>query len=276
MRNVVIRAEALDNHAAARAARHRDADLGPSGRHDSVSMVRSAWAAVLGAPELFANALGAEALDAEAVDAEALDELQAASHGRAVPAGGELWSRHETARDLVLLAHGDAALGLASGSLAFHPERTVRAPHWLDVSSAWLSGRHAQDAIAVSDVQLVCVSRSQFQAAMTRHPALTRRLLVALALQVRALTAATHDLMHKDAEGRFAAWLLQRCAGQTGRSATVVALTERKRDIAAQLAITPETLSRLLRQLKNKGMIQVTGYTVRVLDLPALEALARD
>ena len=53
-----------------------------------------------------------------------------------------------------------------------------------------------------------------------------------------------------------------------------VSLTERKRDIASQLAITPETLSRLLRQLSRKGLIAVAGYTVKVLDVAALRALA--
>ena len=53
-----------------------------------------------------------------------------------------------------------------------------------------------------------------------------------------------------------------------------VALSERKRDIASQLAITPETLSRLLRQLSRKGLIYVMGYTVKVLDVAALRRLA--
>lgn len=253
----VIRNEALETRSAAGMPRQRDAV--PAARHEVLERVRGAWSAVLGSPQ---------------IDPEVLDELQAVSHLRELPAGAELLSRHGPARDLVMLAQGDAALGLASDTLAFHPERTLQAPHWLDVSSAWLAGCHGQDAIALSDVQLVTVSRSHCQVVMARHPELARRLLVALAAQVSALTAATHDLMHKDAEGRFAAWLLQRCAAQTGVYTTVVTLTERKRDIAAQLAITPETLSRLLRQLKGKGLIQVMGYTVRVLDLPALRALA--
>ena len=83
----------------------------------------------------------------------------------------------------------------------------------------------------------------------------------------------THDLMHKDAPARFAAWLVQRCDGADGPQA-VVRLGERKRDIASQLAITPETLSRLMRSLTRQGLISVAGYTVQVLDLVALRRLA--
>jgi CRP-like cAMP-binding protein len=110
---------------------------------------------------------------------------------------------------------------------------------------------------------------------LQRYPELGRRIVVTLAQQVQSLTMATHDLMHKDAEGRFAAWLLQRCASEVASDGTItVALSERKRDIASQLAITPETLSRLLRQLSRKGLIYVMGYTVKVLDVAALRTLA--
>jgi CRP-like cAMP-binding protein len=54
----------------------------------------------------------------------------------------------------------------------------------------------------------------------------------------------------------------------------VVQLPMRKRDIASQLAITPETLSRLMRSFSSQGVIQVAGYTVHVIDLPALARLA--
>ena len=38
--------------------------------------------------------------------------------------------------------------------------------------------------------------------------------------------------------------------------------------------MTPETLSRLLKQFSDDGLLQVHGYTIAVLDLPALKARA--
>lgn len=223
---------------------------------------RSAWAAVLGMPPLAADIMA---------------ELQAASALHVARAGTRLISRREPARELSILASGDAALGMVADDAPFHPERSLQGPEWLDASSAWLSAAHAQDALALSDVQVLTVPRAALQAAMARHPELARRLVTALARQVHALTAVTHDLMHKDAEARFAAWLAQRCTPDAAApNAGTVTLHERKRDIAAQLAITPETLSRLLRLLGRKGLIEVLGYTVRVFDLAGLRALATD
>ena len=75
--------------------------------------------------------------------------------------------------------------------------------------------------------------------------------------------------------GSFMGVLIQRLPALSEHAtATTVVLSERKRDIAAQLGITPETLSRLLRSLTRKGLIEVVGYNVHVLDLPALRRLA--
>ena len=147
----------------------------------------------------------------------------------------------------------------------------MQGPAWLDASSAWLGAAPAQDAVAVSDVTLVSVPRADVQALMQRHPELARRLVVTLARQVQSLTVATHDLMHKDAEGRFAACCCS-AAAAAKRRATAASRCRSPSASAtspSQLAITPETLSRLLRQLSRKGLIAVAGYTVKVLDVAA-------
>lgn len=223
-------------------------------------------------------------LGSPVLPSDALAELLVQSVWRERPAGTLLISRRDPAHDLWLVASGDAVLGAAvpdgvagvrTDSGAFRRERSVHGPDWLDASSAWLGGDYGQDALAVSEVALVAIRRQALQQVLQHHPVLGCRLVQVLAQQVRLLTAATHDLMHKDAETRFATWLLQHAVADEAEPGTaVVALHERKRDIAAQLAITPETFSRLLRALGRKGLIDAAGYTVKVLDLRELERLA--
>lgn len=59
-----------------------------------------------------------------------------------------------------------------------------------------------------------------------------------------------------------------------GLHRAVVRLGERKRDIASQLAVTPETLSRLMRSLTRQGLISVAGYTVFIGDVEGLRRIA--
>ena len=224
--------------------------------------VREAWQHVLGAAPLAP---------------ELMEQLLLLSNPHDVAAGQVVLSRRESARGLSLLVRGDVGFGVSAPDLPFHPERSVRGPAWLDISSAWLGRNHAQDALAFSDARVVTIARTAYQALMSRHPELARRTVMGLAGQVYALTETTHDLMHKDADARLAAWLLQRrtvdaAVPQLGGR---VVLQERKRDIASQLGITPETLSRLLRQLSSDGLIDVHGYQIAVLDSERLRTRAQ-
>jgi CRP-like cAMP-binding protein len=218
------------------------------------------WHGLLGAPPL------------TQAEAQALASL---ARTRAVPAGGTVFERQQKATALVLAQSGDVALGYRGADGVFHIERPVRGPAWLDQSSAWLDETHALDARAMTDAVVVELPREALQAQLEDHPALALRLVAGLAREVQALTINTHELMHKDALARFAAWLVQRLEGSAlAGNRGVIRLDERKRDIASQLAITPETLSRLMRSLARQGSIAVAGYTVQVLDVAALKRLS--
>jgi CRP-like cAMP-binding protein len=208
-----------------------------------------------------------------AAECAALNEV---ARARRVSLGSLVFSRGDRARALVLVTEGDVALGVRTDEGGFRTERHMHGPSWLDVSAGWLDDTHALDARAMSAATIVDLPHEALLGVLDRCPALARRLITSLAREVRALAVNTHDLMHKDAPARLAAWLSERCtpnAAMAGRG--VVQLPMRKRDIASQLAITPETLSRLMRSFSGQGIITVAGYTVHVLDPAALSRLAR-
>jgi CRP-like cAMP-binding protein len=79
--------------------------------------------------------------------------------------------------------------------------------------------------------------------------------------------------MARDAESRCAEWLLRHA--QPGESGTMaVQLQQRKRSIAAQLGIAPETLSRVLRHLRERSLISGSGRILNLVDLSGLKSLA--
>jgi CRP-like cAMP-binding protein len=62
---------------------------------------------------------------------------------------------------------------------------------------------------------------------------------------------------------------------QTGdKGLMAVQLQLRKRSIAAQLGIAPETLSRVLRHLRERSLISGSGRLVNVVDPGGLRSLA--
>lgn len=216
-----------------------------------------------------------ELLGLPALTSSELNALTAMARPRFVAQGASVFTQQETARALVFVRDGDAALGWCTADGQFRIERPVRGPGWLDQSSAWIEAPHAIDARAVTPLVVVELPREDLQALLVSQPALARRLISSLAREVHSLAVNTHGLMHKDAPARFAQWLVERCqplADSPQRG--VVRLGERKRDIASQLAITPETLSRLMRSLSRQGIISVAGYTVHVADVEGLRRVA--
>ncbi len=216
-----------------------------------------------------------ELLGLPALTSLELNALTVLARSRFVAQGASVFTQQESARALVFVREGDAALGWCTADGHFRIERPVRGPGWLDQSSAWIDATHAIDARAITALVVVELPREDVQALLVSQPSLARRLISSLAREVHSLAVNTHGLMHKDAPARFAQWLVARCqpladSAQRG----VVKLDERKRDIASQLAITPETLSRLMRSLSRQGIISVAGYTVHVADIEGLKRVA--
>ena len=230
-------------------------------------------------PPLADAAMWNRLLGGAVLSTEEVDELARMAQVHSVVAGQCVFSRTGVATTLVALHSGDVALGFRTADGVFRTERIVRGTAWLDPGSAWLAGPRALDAQALGAAAVVELPCDLLEARLAEHPDLAHRLIQALAREVQALTVNTHELMHKDAPARLAQWLFQRCeplegvAGAAGQA--VVTLHERKRDLASQLAITPETLSRLMRSFMRQGVIEVSGYSVRVIDPQALGRLAQ-
>jgi CRP-like cAMP-binding protein len=228
----------------------------------SMSLADAAlWNGLLGAPPLAADELAS---------------LGALARPRHVAAGQSVLCRSTAASTLVALRSGEVALGFRTADGVLRTERIVRGPAWLDLSSAWLSGPHAMDGQAMGPANLVELPCELLDARLAEHPGLARRLIQRLAREVQALAVNTHELMHKDAPARLAQWLHQRCVPLPGgHGQAIVRLSDRKRDVASQLAITPETLSRLMRSFSRQGLIEVAGYNVRVIDPEGLARLGQ-
>ncbi|MDP1692292.1 MAG: Crp/Fnr family transcriptional regulator [Burkholderiaceae bacterium] len=225
----------------------------------SPALGRSLWHRLLDATPLMTTA-----------DVQALDALTVQ---RVLAAGDWVFTHRTPARALVLLLEGTVSLGHSDGA-AMAPERLLRGPAWLDAASAWLAGTaHALDARATGMVRVAEMPRAALQTLLMQRPALAPGFLAVLAEQVQHLSLQTHELMHKDANSRLAAWLHRHLPSSPGAPA-LLHLNERKRDIAAQLGMSPETLSRQMRQLSRCGLIEVRGYQVLVLDSAGLQRLA--
>ena len=186
-----------------------------------------------------------------------------------LPAGSLLCARNERATSVLHLDSGRVLLGVREGELLRHQLGTVEGPCWLDVAPALLGQPSVADLVADTTVQVRRVGRSELVCAVARLPQAVQDLLRDMASSAYQQTELAVSRLAQDAEARCAQWLL-RHAHHDGSGALRVTLHQRKRTIAAQLGIAPETFSRILRHLREHGLIAGTG---NVLNLPQPRAL---
>lgn len=199
--------------------------------------------------------------------------LQPGMHVHTALAGALLRQRQETPEDVLHLLEGRVLLCVREGEQIRHRLGVVEGPFWLDAAAALLGRPCGVDMVAETRVRLLRQPLPQFQHALQAWPLAAQTLLRDMASGHRQQTELAVSRLSQDAESRCAQWLLHH-ATSDGSGTLWVTLRERKRLIAAQLGIAPETFSRVLRSLRESGLILGSG---KVLSLPqpgALQTLA--
>ena len=184
--------------------------------------------------------------------------------------GAVLLRRGEPVDHVMHVLQGRVVIGILSQGQMEHQLTVVEGPFWLEAAAGLLGQPHAVDAVADSIVHVQHVPLDDFMAEVKALPATSHTLLMDMARAQRQQTEVAVSRLAKDADARCAEWLLRHAQPARERGCLAVTLHERKRTIAAQLGIAPETFSRVLRHLRERELIVGAG---RVLDLPNPQAL---
>jgi CRP-like cAMP-binding protein len=129
------------------------------------------------------------------------------------------------------------------------------------------------EAVAVKDSHLIAIDELVYRRELRQSPVLTERILglvsqrmlrtlrdIEICAQPSSLQRVAHYLLHLQSPGEA--------------PESEIRLPALKRDIAAKLGLTQETLSRMLAFMAQQGFIQFSGSQVRVDDWGRLQGLA--
>ena len=191
-----------------------------------------------------------------------------------VASGTVLLRRGQAAAKALHLISGRVALGVIENGVMVHQLGTVEGPFWLEAASAMLGLTHAVDALAESPVTVQAMPLGQFKSYLKNLPEPVRTLMLDLAKAQRQQTEVAVSRLAKDADARFAEWLLRHAEPADSEGSLAVILHDRKRLIAAQLGIAPETFSRVLKHLRDRKLISGGGRVLNLLDPMGLQSLA--
>ena len=194
--------------------------------------------------------------------------------------GTVLLERGVLSRNVYYIETGTVVLGLGSGkadkepgALLEHQLALVDVPGWLEAGDAVLGLPSLVDAVAQTSMTLRQVALPEFVGMAIGASLGLQNLLQDMARAHRQQWELAISRVAKDAEARCAEWLLSH-AQTSEKGACSVMFLQRKRMIAAQLGIAPETLSRALRHLRERRLISGSGRVVNLVDPTGLRSLA--
>jgi CRP-like cAMP-binding protein len=119
-------------------------------------------------------------------------------------------------------------------------------------------------AVAIDDGRLLLVPGSVLITMLVRSPELALRCLQRVSRRVARLLADLQADTGQSAGRRIVRWLALQLGERSGE--TRIRLGISKATLAASLNTTPETLSRVLRHLREQGVVRVEGREIVVVD----------
>jgi CRP/FNR family transcriptional regulator len=131
-------------------------------------------------------------------------------------------------------------------------------------SALFGAGRYQEMAMAQTAGRILFIPKDPFFSVLGQSPALSRQIMETLSLWIKRLAFSVEDEAFHSARHKTARYLLELSSQE--RTPTLI-LEKKKKDIAEELGLAPETFSRSLRELSREGIIEVEHKTIRICDV---------
>lgn len=145
----------------------------------------------------------------------------------------------------------------------------VGAKELLGAVSAFAGSPYPAHADAMESTKAFFLPRKKFLELIKKEPSVVMNMMANLSMRLQHFTKMIEDLSLKEVPGRLAAYLLYLC-NRTGCGDTIE-IDISKGQLASLLGTIPETLSRILRKMSKKGILEVRGRNVRLLKKKELQ-----
>ena len=136
-------------------------------------------------------------------------------------------------------------------------------------------GPHDHIAEAYEDTVMSVISRDVLRPIMNESPRLAYQIMQLLVMRQRSYRTRVEELSYKSAHARVAHALLD-LAGQHGvrdDEGVVIPLRLRQRDIANLVGLSRETVNFILKDLRQRNLIETQGCGIRIRAPDVLDAV---
>jgi CRP-like cAMP-binding protein len=186
--------------------------------------------------------------------------------------GDVLFQRGDPSTGFYVMVHGQVKLALSS------PQGVEKVVDLLGPGQSFGEAVMFLDkpcpvyAQALTDSLALHIHKSVIFGGIESDPAFCRKMLAGLSIRLHRLIHYVESFSLRSSAQRVIGYLLQDLEEiKTGQDINI-SLLANKNVIASNLNITPETFSRILHNLSDKGLIEVKGKDVRIMDIAKLRA----
>lgn len=203
-----------------------------------------------------------------------VDAISGGCHLRTYETGALVFLEREPCRAFFAVRAGGVKLYRSQADGREQVVNTLHAGATFAEAALLTFGRYPVSAAATeSPTELLEVGAEPLLRLFREDERLGPAMVASLSMRLVALVERVEELSTIKAGERLARWLLRQ-PSRMEAGASVVELALQKKELAAHLAMTPETLSRLLRRWQEAGWIESERASVRVLQAAALSAIA--
>ena len=195
------------------------------------------------------------------LDDAALARLAERCVARTVRAGHVLFTTGEECRGLYIVESGRVRIYRTSPEgreQVLHvegPGRTVAELPLFD------GGPYPASAVTIEETRLVFLPRADFEHLYRTHPDIAQAVIRALGRRLRHLVHVTETLAFRDVAARLALLFVGYAdrAGRSTEAGVELTLDRTQEELALEIGAARESVSRALKQLRRKGLVQPLG-----------------
>lgn len=164
---------------------------------------------------------------------------------------------------LLVLSRGRAKVSRTDTSGNEQVIRILRPGDYIGETAVFSDTAVQYDTIALEDSSFCTLDKNHLRQMLTTQPDLALKILGDMAKRLQSVEAQLESLGQKPAEQRLLDALRHYASGQTAFTLGIS-----KKDLASQIGVRPETLSRLFKRLKNNQHIRQERKTITFLAKP--------
>jgi CRP-like cAMP-binding protein len=209
---------------------------------------------------------------------EALVRLAARCVTRTFAAGHVLFTTGESCRGLYIVESGRVRIYRTSPTgreQVLHTEGPGRPVAELPLFDG---GVYPASAVTEVESRLVFLPRADFEALYRENPDVAEAVIRTLGKRLRHLVHVTETLAFRDVAARLASFLAEFAEhhGTVTENGTEITLDRTREELSFELGTARESVSRALKQLTEKGIIEpLSSKRMRIPDVAKLRTLGR-